>query len=277
MAETNFPENLLDVVSDLSNTATHKAKALRAEAEKAIHVQEVWQKLLSYVNRQWPLHILALLEKESALIEQTRVDAPAASGSLEEISRLAKEQAETIMRRFPSLMEEACASHQLPLDRDSRHPRYKFENGFFQVEVDERKRTARLSDYEGQLAELPADVGAIVEAFRREHTRVFGRDFDREKFLKKLRNQYVSLAKRENLPEGASLPIRRITSRLGKNEKGFRTDEFLIDLSRLVGQGPLEIDGYVLDLQQTKDTQQGMLLHGPAGRGYIGFIIFRKA
>ena len=75
-----------------------------------------------------------------------------------------------------------------------------------------------------------------------------------------------------------------ITSRYGvvkevseKNVKGFRTDEFLVDLSRLAQDGPFEIDGRRLDLQQTKDTNQGMLLHGAAGRGYVGFIVFKEA
>ena len=73
------------------------------------------------------------------------------------------------------------------------------------------------------------------------------------------------------------MPIRRITHRLGKNEKGFHTDEFLVDLSRLAEEGPLQVDDVKVDLQQTKDTTQGMLLHGVASSGYVGFIVFRKA
>ncbi len=96
------------------------------------------------------------------------------------------------------------------------------------------------------------------------------------KVLSKLRHQYLAIVRRDKESDGASIPIRNLTSRLGKNEKGFRTDEFLIDLSRLVESDHLEIDGRRLDLQQTKDAHQGMLLHGAAGRGYIGFITFRK-
>jgi hypothetical protein len=272
-----YSEGILDVVCDLSNTAAHKARLLKAEAEKATHTRRAWEELTTFIERRWPLHILALIERESELVAQTAKENEAAGTALNELARASRERAEAVMRRFPSLMEEACARSQFPVDRDSRHPRYRFDGGFFQVDVDERKRSAKISDYEGQLHEMPADVEAVVEAVRGEHERVFGRKFDRDRFLKKLRAQYETLLKKEGLPEGSSLPIRRITGRLGKNEKGFRTDEFLIDLSRLAEQGPLEVDGFVLDLQQTKDTQQGMLLHGAAGRGYVGFITFRKA
>lgn len=278
MAENNsYPEGLIDSLNGLTNGASQKARELRAEADRAEHTRHVCERLLSYVQRRWPLHILNLLAKENSAINQAVAEVPGAAAFIEELLRSSREEAETIIRRFPSLIEEACNLHGLPLDRDSRHPRYKFEGGFFQLDVDERRKTAKLSDYESQLKEIPADVGAIVEAVQNEHTRIFGRDFDRGKFLKKLRKQYTALLKKEGLPEGSSLPIRRITSRLGKNEKGFRTDEFLIDLSRLAQQGSVQVDGYILDLQQTKDTQLGMLLHGPAGRGYVGFITFRKA
>lgn len=135
---------------------------------------------------------------------------------------------------------------------------------------------ARLSDNEGRLAEHPADVQAVVETVQKETQRIFGRAFNGSRFLKSLRAQYKAVLKKENQADGASMPIRQITKRLGKNVKGFRTDEFLVDLSRLAEKGPFEVDGRRLDLQQTKDTNQGMLLHGAAARGYIGFIVFKE-
>jgi hypothetical protein len=195
---------------------------------------------------------------------------------IEEASCLAREEAQRIMRRFPALLEEASRKDSLPLDSDSRHPKYRFERGFFQLEIDETKRMARLSDHEGRLAEIPADVQAIVEIINREHKRIFGRKFNGNKFLKNLRTQYKAVLKKEKKSDGSSVPIRHITRRLGKNKKGFRTDEFLVDLSQLAEKGPLEIDGRRLDLQQTKDTNQGMLLYGAAARGYIGFIVFKE-
>jgi hypothetical protein len=276
MDNSLFSEDLLETVDQLLSNAAQKAKGLRAEADRATHFQLVWERLSSFLYQGWPLHILALMNKEAPLINEMRAENHPAVSALDKISHIAQEQTEVLLRRFPSYIEEACTKNNLPLDRESRHPKYKFESGFFQLEIDDRKGIARLSDNEGQLDEFPADIAAIIEAVQREHKRVFKRPFDGEKLLKKLRHQYLAVIKQQNKPDGTSIPIRHITRRLGKNEKGFRTDEFLIDLSRLVEQGPAEIDGYRFDLQQTKDTSQGMLLHGIAGRGYIGFITFRR-
>ena len=38
----------------------------------------------------------------------------------------------------------------------------------------------------------------------------------------------------------------------------------------------LVVEGRRLEFQHTKDTNKGMLLHGRAGQGYIGYILFRK-
>ena len=97
-----------------------------------------------------------------------------------------------------------------------------------------------------------------------------------KKILKKLRTQYLAIVKAQKRKDGDSIPIRQITSRLGKNEKGFRTDEFLIDISHLADKGEVEIDGYKIEFQQTKDTSQGMYLHIEPKR-YIGSVVFKKA
>lgn len=195
---------------------------------------------------------------------------------LVQIKSTTTEQAKTAMRSYPRDLEVACAAASIPLDKDSRHPKYTLDGGFFTLVIDEGMAIARLSDYEGKLDELPADVDAVVQLLQKEHNRVFGRKRNNKQFLAKLRKQYVAVIEKSGKTDGDKVPIRQITSRLRKNEKGFRTDEFLIDLSRLVDGGKVTIGGRRLDLQQTKDTIQGMLLHGPAGRAYFEFIVFRK-
>lgn len=272
-----FPESLLTLAGEQTAIAAQKAKALKVNADEAAHIHKVWEDITSYLSRRWLLHLLALIDKEAPLLKKMKADDHPAIPFLEEIYRTTKEQAEELKSyRFPTYLEEACRAANLSLEKDSRHPHYKFEKGFFQLSVDDHKKTARLSDNETRLREFPADIEAIIEAVQRERKRVFERPFDAKKFLKKLRNQYLAVLKDEKLSDGSSILIRRITCRLGKKEKGFRTDEFLIDLSRLVEHRAIEIDGWQFELQQTKNTEQGMLLHGTAGRGYIGFILFKK-
>ncbi len=257
--------------------ARSSAERLHNEWQAADGVRIFWDTLASYMAKEWVCHIHAHLDNEKERLRQWRTEGHPAIPALESIYREAKSAADNGMVSFPGDLERACTESNLQIDRTSREPHYTFQNGFLELDVDTGKHLAHLKDREAKLATVPADIGAVIEVVTAEHKRLFGRQFEGEKFLRKLRSNYQAVLKKENLRDGEVLPIRRITHRLGKNEKGFHTDEFLIDLSRLAEEGPLEIDGMRLDLQQTKDTNQGMLLHGVASRGYVGFIVFRKA
>jgi hypothetical protein len=273
----HFPKSLLNITEEQIANVTLKSKELQAQAKEAANIQKLWEDIASFMKRGWLLHLLDVIEKQHALLKKMRDDNHPTISFLEEIHQVAKEQATQVKTyRFPADLQEACGVANLPLDRDSAHPTYKFEKGFFQLSIDEHAKVARLSDYESpKLCEFPADIEAIVETLQREHKRVFGRKFDAKVFLKKLRKQYLEVLKKEKLSDGESIPIRNITRRLGKNEKGFRTDEFLIDISRLVEQDIREIDGKKFEFTQTKDTSSGLLLHIDNKR-YIGFILFKK-
>lgn len=272
-----FPVEMIDQVRELHAQAKADTQRLKAEAEIAAQAERAWAEFHAFLDKGWTLHLLALLEKEAPRLKKMRAENHPAIPAIEDAYRRAKEERDRIFRRFPSLLEEAFANSGLSIDPTSRHPKYTLESGFFRLEIDEKKQTARLSDHEGRLAEIPADVQAVVETVRRERQRLFDRKYNAKKFLQTVRSQYKAIIRKEKQPDGSSVPIRHITRRLGKNVKGFRTDEFLVDLSRLAQDGPFEIDGRRLDLQQTKDTNQGMLLHGAAGRGYVGFIVFKEA
>ena len=272
-----FLQEVMDLARDQLEAAKEQKQAIKQQFEEAARVEKTWEDLLLFASRDWYMHILDLLKKQPSIFDKMCAENHNVASMFEKMLHLATTEADIIIRRYPTYFEESCRKANLPLDSDSRHPRYNLNDGFFRLEIDEKKRIARLSNNEGRLAELPADVSAVAGTIQREYKRIFERPFDGKKFLKRLRKEYIAILKKEKQEDGVSIPIRHITRRLGKNVKGFRTDEFLVDLSRLVGGGPFEIDGRRLDLQQTKDTNQGMLLHGAAGRGYIGFIIFKEA
>ena len=272
-----FSVEMIEQVRELHAQAKVETQRLKGEAELAVQTERVWADFYAFLEKGWTLHLLALLEKEAPRFKKMRSENHPAIPAIEDAYRNAKDESARILRRFPLLLEEAFANSGLLVDLTSRHPKYTLENGFFRLEIDEKKQTVRLSDHEGRLAEIPADLQAVVEIVRREHQRLFERKYNAKKFLQTVRSQYKAIIKQEKQPDGSSVPIRHITRRLGKNVRGFRTDEFLVDLSRLAKDGPFEIDQRRLDLQQTKDTSQGMLLHGAAGRGYVGFIVFKEA
>ena len=190
-----FRPELLDGVTELWDSAKERARALKVQADDAARIEKVWEGLHSFMVKDWPLHILDLLDREVTLLKGLRSQAHPAIQALEGVYRDAKAQADAVKRRYPSYLEEACRSAGLALDSESRHPNYSLEQRFFQLKVDEQKWVATLSDHEGRLAALPADVGAVVEVLLRERKRIFGRPFNGPKFLKLLRSQYVAVVK----------------------------------------------------------------------------------
>lgn len=271
-----WPIELLDPAREVAAISREAAASLRKQADDAAVVEQTWADLLKFMELGWNAHTTSVISRHGRLLDASAKDNAAASTAIEEIRRLAEQRATEAQKRFPRLLEDACNQADLPIDRDSPHPRYSFLDHFFSLHIDDQRRIARLSTSEGEIAQIPSDVPAVVDLIRRERHRIFDRPFVAARFLKQLRTQYLAIAKQEGEKDGASIPIRQITRRLGKNVRNFKTDEFLVDLSRLVEKGPAEIDGLHLDLQQTKDTRHGMLLPGRASRGYVGFVVFSK-
>ena len=103
------------------------------------------------------------------------------------------------MRRYPTVFDEACKAARITLDTNSPHPKYGIRNGFFKVEINESTRVAKISDLEGKLAELPADVEAIVvEKIRIEYLGCLAEDFTAPTFSRKSERNTRRLS-RENI------------------------------------------------------------------------------
>jgi len=277
MEKIRISDQLRALLIEEIHKVEEKAKIIEREADEAVRTLKAWKDLNRYIELGWPFHIVEMLSREGKIFKNENVPNHAIGTAIDEISTVVRENAINIQKRFPWVMEADCKKAGIPIDPTSRHPRYSFVDDFFQLEIDEHRWKARLSDNEGKLAEFPADIGAIISIVQREKERIFKRQYNPKKFLEKLRKQYLAIVNKQSRKDGDFIPIRQITNRLGKNIKGFRTDEFLLDLSRLLEYGENVIDGHKLDLQQTKDTEQGMLLHGAGVRGYIGFIGFKEA
>lgn len=274
--DTIYSESSKQTIGNAAQIAAIYADKQKKEAELAAKKQKIWENLNLYINKGWHFHILHILTKEKTFFDQVKSEDAGIRQTLESVQITAQQSTEEVKKRFPLLIENSFRNSKVSLDKDSRHPRYSFQNGFFKLEIDEFKGTSRLSDTEGSLGEIPSDIDAIVESINKEYHRVFERPFDGKKFFKNLRKNYLAVTKTEKVPDGEGVPIRKITTRFSKNEKGFRTDEFVVDLTRLVEEGLSEGEGLRLELQQTRDTNKGMLLYGSMNRGYIGFITFRK-
>lgn len=274
------PPPASDMPATLQQAVAHaqrRALSLKAEADAAAKEAAIWQDLQSYQSKGWWFHLRALFERESDFFRRVRETKAPVINQLETLFRQAKEHTEELLHEMPRGIEQMAEKYNLPLDRaQSSHPKYRFRAGFIELEIDSTKRIARLRDYEEKLGELPPDIDAIAQAIKQNDQRLFDRSFDGAKFLDKIRRSYLALLKKAKKPDGDPVPLRQIARRLADNEKRFRRDEFLVDLSRLVMEGPPAIGGYRFEFQQTKDTDQGLLLIGPSARGMVSLLIFRK-
>ena len=117
-----YRPQLRDKVRDLVAEAKERAKTLKADAEAASHVERVWEGLLSFMSKGWPLHILDLLDKEVALLKAIRAEGNPSIQAIEDVYRDAKEQAAALNRRYPGHLEDACRAAAVnstqPLARD---------------------------------------------------------------------------------------------------------------------------------------------------------------
>jgi hypothetical protein len=229
--------------------------------------------LANYMSEGWWIHAIRLIDEHGKNLP-TLTFLPVDKEKQANLRAHALELSRQEQRRFPKLFETACQSSGIPLD-DSPHPRYSCDNHFIKITIDEAKQIAKIENYETELSTVPMDIAAIVYELTQIRKRLFARDFDAVDFVERLFQDYEAILTSEGLKQGDAVRIRSITKRRGKNIKGFRVDEFSVDLSRLLQDGVTETkEGYRLRLEQTKNTNQGMLL--PGGQGYIGFIRFEK-
>ena len=259
------------------NEATERVNRLKQELKTATQEEGAWRSINDEAQREWWLHLLATMEREKECLHRLRTENHPAIPQLEALFRHAKTEADEAFFMIPNEMEKLSKRLNLPLDMvQSRHPKYYFRDGFLVLEIIENKRLARLSTYEGKLAEMPADIAAIEERLVKEDLRLFNRKYEGKKFLKMLRAAYQSILKKEHRKDGEEVPLRQIMADLAKGNSGFKRDEFVLDLSLLTERGPASIDGMKFQLQQTKDSSQGILLYGPSARGMVNLLIFRK-
>jgi hypothetical protein len=268
--------HLLGVLESLNAEASRKAAGLQRSLDSVTHIQKTLTDLLAALLDQRVFLALDLVEKECEGLAHFFESLPQASSIFGDLESQIGESARRAWLDYPKMMEDACHGESLCLDPRSRHPNYKFTGGFLVVKVRRQGKTARavLRSNERKIAEFPADVRTVVERVKKEEQRLFGRHCDVERLLREIRRHYMEILEEHQLPDGSPVELRGLANRLIKGRRGYRIDEFIVDLSRLAREGSPEIDGRRLELRSTRDDEKGMLLHDLAGLGYVGSLRF---
>jgi hypothetical protein len=262
----------------LAGEAAAKVLAkLSVQLERAKKIDKILSEILVFREKKWPLHIQALCEKEAAFLKELREEGHSAIEAIEEVFRDSKKQGEDVIFELPSRLETLAKSASLEINEKSAHPNYLFaRDGFIEVKIDDRKRTATISTRAGRLASLPADASAIIENVAKESDRIFHHEYQGEKFLADLRTAYLAKTKADKAEDGSPVAVRQLFAEIQKKQRDYKLDAFIVDLTHLVEKGPASTDGYRFELQQSKDTDEGVLLLGASSQGMVNLFIFRK-
>lgn len=270
--ETEAP----DTLATAAREAGLRSADLRHKLDECKGDQKFLEKVISHRDKGWWLHLKVLYECEVERFKRLRQRGNPSIGPIDELYRHANEQASQMPTMFPSNIERHAKDQKIAIN--GNHPRYFFgKYKFLEAIIDDEKLNCTVQTREGKLATIPADPNAIIEEVRNQLERLFGRKFDGHSFLADVRRAYLAAIKAQNnAREGDPIPLRKIFSRITTKAKAYKIDEFLVDLSMLVEQGPAATAGYRFELQQTRDTQEGILLLGTAGTGMVNLMIFKN-
>jgi hypothetical protein len=263
-------------VLKLKDELSEQYSRLNSQAKIAEENYNCINKLFNALENKYYAEILQLRDSQSAIFKRVCSE-PDLANLIENIFSLSQNNCETIAKNYPRLIENASNMHDLQLDKNSHHPKYKFFDRFIVLDIDDRAFKAKASTPEGRLFTKPFDIELVLTEIKRESDRLFKRSFNAQNFIKRLFIDYKAIISKEGKTIGDAVPIRKITTRRGKNQSGFRTDEFIIDLCKLIESKTKSTGDCVLELGQTKDTRSGMPLYGSLSvGGYVGFISFKK-
>jgi hypothetical protein len=239
-------------------------------------VERFLQTLVQHLEDGQPGTALLLLERERRNL-RLAADAGAETADLFQALQASVEQAAAAIaadfeRTFPAAAEAAG----VPVDRTSRHPRYTFKDGFLTVELRPSPHRVVITPRDGGPITAAVDVTPAVERVRAELRRLFERPLDADALLRRIDAAYRAVIGGSGASDGEDVPIRAVANLL-RERKGFRLDEFNVDLARLVTRPePSDSRGRLLKLSQTKHTASGLLLHGLETGGYVGYVAFRN-
>ena len=272
---------ILNQVERKERESRREEQDAKDQLNRASRAREFWRTLYSDLRREhYAQAVLTIGDEAVNLMARPASPNGPTMELIREICTFSKSKADVaakgFLREFPIAVRQAG----IEIDESSRHPMYTFKQGFIRVEVEDRALAATILPRDGKRNRIGMDIDAVVSLVGSEISRLFHRKFDatdQRAFLKRLRTAYRAVIKYEKRQYGEELPLRRVTNRLSKNQKSFSADEFNIDLSLLLKAGQPELEGERLRLSQTRNTSQGMLLHGFEQGGYMGFMSFKEA
>jgi hypothetical protein len=256
------PAAVPDTLKAALDATARAVERLRVEADAA----ERWRRVLESVVADLPTAPAAVCEtltKQADVLREQESKDPQAVDELRQLYRGASERARGAAQRSVSSFATAAEAEGLEFDTSSRHPRYSLYDHAIDVELDERGLRATINVRHGDRIRMPLDIAPLVERLKAERDRLFERPWDPHAFVTSLAKAYKPLSKKQE-----KVPLRELAADMVKPKKP-RLDEFAVDLGRFLRDPLAETGKHRVSVDQTRDTKNGLLLHGVQQSGYV--------
>lgn len=257
---------MTEQVEEAVAAAVAAADAEVSRLKQAIEDEEKWRKLLQNVAddmAEAPAAVCDLLTRQADVLRQREDRDGDLVGTLRDLYRQCSERATAAAKDSVRQFSAAAEAAGLEFDSSSRHPRYSLYDHAIDVELDERGLKATIAVRQGERSRMPLDIVPLVRRIKEEHDRLFAREWAPQAFLASLKKAYKPLSKKRE-----KVPLRDLAAAMSKPKKP-RLDEFSVDLGRLLRDPIVENGSTKVSVDQTRDTKNGLLLHGLQHSGYV--------
>jgi hypothetical protein len=191
----------------------------------------------------------------------------------EEFATLEEKVAESykdMMRRYKSLLQDACHQYHLEGESDSFTV-----DGLIKIRLDKEKNQAMVNG-----KKIPnLSVRLVTEAIDKAYKQIWQRDFNPVAFLGELLTFYNALCNNKFIAAGEPVPIKEVYKKLHEKNKKYTPEMFAADLSRLIESGvESDKEDNKLVLAPVRDPKKAVYVYDRQkhnGR-YLGLIHFEK-
>lgn len=249
--------------------AEERVKALKARLKESLGIAELLTSVLESQRSDHPSQALRALRANARVVEAMRSREQSAGELMRDmessLAEIVNENFRALLTAFPG----AAKAAGLLIDPTSKHPKYSLEAQLLTVEFDKARLEGRVTTPGGRRVATSIDVDIVVKHLLGEKERLLNRPFSPDVYGAQLLEMFRGAAASADSsgPDGA-VPILALLERSGTN-KDFRTDEFLVDLSKFVRS---ETSGVRVRLDHTRDSSRGVQLWQLEDRGFYGYI-----
>ena len=267
-AGRSVSDALLDWVKAREEAATREEAEAQALLNRAARTHRFWRSAAT--NLASGLVVSALTECVRVRGRVAEDFAPDDLARVADLVEWLRPQVRDALNELPRRLPAELRLRGLQLDSAARHPRYTLEDGFVSINIDPAKPLARIVIRDGVTRLAPADAAAIADVAAATHSRLFRRT-DRWVDPERLMAAYRSVLRTRGLAAGEDVTLASIRDALRPGKFPLPGDEFNVDLSWTLGEAARP-GGMRVVVSNTRDTDQGLLLHGMEQSGYLGYL-----